>query len=73
MPLGFNVLGYIGPETILPATSILAAVGGFVLAFWNYLAGAVAKTVRFVFRRPAPAAPCRAATAAQHPSAPPVP
>ena len=54
MPLGLNVCGYIGPETIIPATSILAAVGGIVLAFWNYLAGAVAKTVRFVLRRPAP-------------------
>ena len=40
---------------ILPATSILAAVGGVVLAFWNSVAGAVAKVVRFVLRRPAPA------------------
>lgn len=54
MLLGFNVWGYVGPETIIPATSILAAVGGIVLAFWNYLAGGVAKTVRFVLRRPAP-------------------
>jgi hypothetical protein len=50
-----NLFGYIGPETILPATSILAAVGGVVLAFWNSVAGAAVKAVRFVLRRPAPA------------------
>jgi hypothetical protein len=38
-----NLWAYLGPDTILPATSILAAVGGIVLAFWNYLAGAAVK------------------------------
>jgi len=28
-----SVFAYIGPETILPATSALAAVGGLLLAF----------------------------------------
>jgi hypothetical protein len=74
MPLGFNVWGYIGPETILPATSILAAVCGFILAFWNYLVGAVVKMVRCIFRRPSPsAAQGSAPTVARYPSAPPVP
>jgi hypothetical protein len=55
-----NLWGYIGPDTILPATSILAAVGGILLAFWNYVAGAAVKAVRFIRRRPA--APDRPAT-----------
>jgi hypothetical protein len=28
-----SLFGYIGPETIVPATSALAAVGGIILAF----------------------------------------
>jgi hypothetical protein len=32
-----NLLGYIGPETILPLTSALAAIGGGVMLFWNTL------------------------------------
>ncbi|MCC6420219.1 MAG: hypothetical protein IT429_18445 [Gemmataceae bacterium] len=50
-----SVLAYIGPETILPATSILAAVGGIVLAFWQSIAGAVVRAFRFVCGIPAPA------------------
>jgi hypothetical protein len=69
---GLNVWGYLGPETILPATSILAAVGGVILAFWNSLAGGVARAVRFVLRRPAPA-PFQGPADSQPPSAPPVP
>ena len=37
---------YIGPETILPLTSILAAVFGVILMFWRWIVG----TVRRLFR-----------------------
>jgi hypothetical protein len=37
MPL---LLAYIGPETILPLGSILAAIGGVALMFWSYVRGA---------------------------------
>ena len=30
-----SLLGYIGPETILPLTSALAAIGGGVMLFWT--------------------------------------
>jgi hypothetical protein len=30
---GKSMFAYIGPETILPATSLLAAIGGFLLMF----------------------------------------
>ena len=36
------LLAYIGPETILPLTSVLAAVGGTALLFWGYVRRAVA-------------------------------
>ena len=36
------ILAYIGPETILPLGSILAAIGGVALMFWSYLRGAAA-------------------------------
>ena len=33
----FCLIAYIGPETILPLTSALAAIGGGVMLFWNSL------------------------------------
>lgn len=36
------ILAYVGPETILPLASILAAIGGIALMFWNYLRSAAA-------------------------------
>ncbi len=36
------ILAYVGPETILPLSSILAAIGGIALMFWSYLRGAAA-------------------------------
>ena len=32
-----SLFAYIGPETIVPATSVIAAVGGFLLAFGRSL------------------------------------
>ena len=29
------VVAYIGPETIVPLASIMAAIGGVLLMFWN--------------------------------------
>lgn len=38
---------YIGPETIMPLASALAAVGGVLLMFWKKVAG----FTRMVFQR----------------------
>ena len=32
---------YIGPDTVVPFASALAAIAGFVLIFWRRLVGAV--------------------------------
>lgn len=41
------VLLYLGPETIMPLASILAAVLGFLLIFWRWIANFIKK----IFRR----------------------
>lgn len=38
---------YLGPETLMPVASALAAVGGVLLLFWRRVVGAV----RALFRR----------------------
>jgi len=45
------VLGYLGPQTVLPVASAVAAVIGFVLIFWRFLTGLVRKFFKFLFRR----------------------
>lgn len=43
-----NVLGpifYLGPETIMPLASILAAVAGFLLIFWRAIVNTVKKLI----------------------------
>ncbi|MEQ8846229.1 hypothetical protein [Botrimarina sp.] len=35
------LIAYIGPETILPLTSVLAAIGGAAMMFWGRVRGAV--------------------------------
>lgn len=42
---------YIGPETILPLASALAAIGGVLLMFWQRFVGLVQKLWRLVFRK----------------------
>jgi hypothetical protein len=32
---------YLGPDSLLPLGSILAAVAGFILLFWNRITGVV--------------------------------
>ena len=46
------LVAYIGPETILPFASFLAAIGGIVLICWRYVVASCKKVVRFVLRRP---------------------
>ena len=43
-PLG--VQPYLGPETLMPLASILAAIVGFFLMFWRTILKFVKKTVR---------------------------
>jgi hypothetical protein len=49
------VLLYVGPDQILPLTSVLGGVVGVVLMFWQRLTGIVRKAVQF-FRRSEPSA-----------------
>src|SRR5580700_32399 len=44
-------LAYFGPETTLPLASVLGAVVGVLLIFWNFLTGLVAKCFRRVFKK----------------------
>jgi len=41
-----NGLGYLGPETLMPLASILAAIAGFLLMFWRVIFKFVKKTYR---------------------------
>jgi hypothetical protein len=47
MPL---LLAYVGPETIVPLGSLLAAIGGVALVFWNYVRAAAQWCARCVRR-----------------------
>lgn len=44
------IFAYIGPETILPLSSILAAVGGLALMFWGYIRASAVWCLRLVGR-----------------------
>jgi hypothetical protein len=44
---------YIGPETILPFMSALAAVAGFLLMFWQRFVGLFRKLWRIITRKEA--------------------
>lgn len=37
-----SLLAYVGPESILPLTSVLAAIGGVVMMFWSRLRAGLA-------------------------------
>jgi hypothetical protein len=43
-----NGQGYLGPETLMPLASILAAIAGFFLMFWRVIAKFAKKTYRKV-------------------------
>lgn len=42
---------YIGPDTVLPFASAIAAITGFVLIFWRRFVGLVRSAVSAVRRR----------------------
>jgi hypothetical protein len=42
---------YIGPETLMPVASALAAVAGVVLMFWRRVVGAVRLTAQTIAQR----------------------
>jgi len=45
------VILYIGPETMLPLVSALAAIGGVLLMFWHRFVGIVRKFWRLIVGR----------------------
>lgn len=46
------VILYVGPETILPLTSALAAIVGVLLIVWHRVAGLVRKVWQFLTKKP---------------------
>jgi hypothetical protein len=58
------ILAYVGPDQIMPITSVLSALVGVALMFWNRIAGFVARTWASFTRRSeaAPAPPAESAT-----------
>jgi hypothetical protein len=50
-PTSFMLL-YLGPQTILPVASIIAAVVGFVLLFWRLILRFIKKVFKFIRRGP---------------------
>jgi len=51
------VILYIGPDQIMPLTSVLGAIVGFALMFWNRLVVAVRRGSRLFGRRHEPQNP----------------
>lgn len=47
-----GVFLYIGPDQIMPLTSILGAIVGVALMFWNRLVGLFHKCLAILGRRP---------------------
>jgi hypothetical protein len=45
------IMLYIGPETMLPLASALAAIGGVLLIFWQRFVGLVRKLWRLIVRK----------------------
>jgi hypothetical protein len=42
---------YIGPDQVMPLTSILAAIGGAILVFWRQVKGLFLKVAGLVRRK----------------------
>jgi hypothetical protein len=53
--VGLNLLNlglfYVGPETLLPLTSVLGAIGGLLMIFWRQVSGAFRRVVGLFSRR----------------------
>ena len=39
----FLLLGYLGPETVMPIASIIATIIGVILIFWRFVWGSLKK------------------------------
>lgn len=63
--LGPYLFLYLGPETVLPVASFLAAIVGVLLLFWNFFVG----KIRRLFGMSKPADPASDAISATGPSA----
>ena len=50
-PLLPMIILYIGPESMLPLASALAAIGGVLLIFWQRFVGLVRKLWRVIARK----------------------
>ena len=46
-----SLLLYLGPETIMPVTSVLAAILGVLLIFWSHIVATVRSGFKKVFSR----------------------
>lgn len=42
---------YIGPDTLMPVASALAAIAGVILMFWRRLIGAIRLTAQVIGQR----------------------
>jgi len=49
--LGPLLVLYVGPDQILPLTSLLGAIVGILLIFWRYVVGLAGKVWQVLFRR----------------------
>lgn len=47
---------YVGPDQILPLTSILGAIGGALLIFWRHVVGFCRKVASLFKKKPSSAA-----------------
>lgn len=50
------LLAYVGPETVVPLTSALAAIFGVILICWNHVKALAGRAVRLLCRGSEPAA-----------------
>lgn len=48
--LAFSLALYVGPDQLMPLTSVLGAIGGALLIFWRQVAG-FARRVVSVFKK----------------------
>jgi hypothetical protein len=51
------VLGYLGPEVVLPLTSVFAAALGVLLVFWRFLWRLLMMPIRYFLGRKDPVVP----------------
>lgn len=51
------LFAYFGPETMLPAASILAALLGFVLMFWRFVINLIKKPFQLILGKAADQSP----------------